>query len=221
MIKATIFDLDGTLQDSEVLWVEAVRNYLSDRGAELTYEEAEKTVYGHGWREIFNAMRQLVPALNDKTPQQVADEMREYYLALRQRSPIAIESSVELLRKLAGRMPVVIVSGAPTADVADSVEHLGIAEHLKFYLGADDYSAGKPSPVGFLKAAEMLGVRPRECLVVEDATAGVMAAKSAGMSCIALARPGRPQQDLSLADVIVSDLSEFDLDEWISARKLL
>ena len=219
MIKAALFDLDGTLQDSEVIWVEATRAYLNDRGASLSYEDAEKMVYGRGWREIFAAMRQELPELSDRDSALVADQVRGYFVKLRDTASIALDTSIDFLRTLAKHMPVAVVSGAPTADVCESVEQLGIREDLQFFYGADDYAAGKPAPDGFLKAAVRLGVDPGDCLVVEDSRVGVEAAKAAGMYCIALVREGRPRQDLRLADEVVGDLMELDVDRLLNLER--
>ncbi len=219
IIQAAIFDLDGTLQDSEILWVAATRNYLASLGSEISYAEAEAIVYGRGWREIFAAMRRLAPNLADTPSQTAADDVREFYLELRDHTSIAIESSLNLLKNLAATMPVAVVSGAPSHDVAESVAHLGIESLLALHYGADDYPAGKPSPAGFLQAAQTLSINPANCIVFEDANVGVRAAKAAGMHCVALARPGRPHQDLSLADLIVEDLALFSLDSFESNLK--
>ena len=63
MIRACFFDLDGTLQDSEILWVEATRRYLTDRGATVSPAAAQEMVYGRGWSEVFAEMTRRVPAL--------------------------------------------------------------------------------------------------------------------------------------------------------------
>lgn len=89
---------------------------------------------------------------------------------------------------------------------------MGIGRDVRFVLGAEDYEPGKPSPAGFLLGARRLGVPPETCLVFEDSRAGVLAAKQAGMLCVALARPGSHPQDLSGADWILEDLAAFTMD---------
>jgi len=88
---------------------------------------------------------------------------------------------------------------------------LGLRDAVSFSLGAEDYGPGKPDPSCFLMAAERLGVNPEQCVVFEDSAAGVLAAKSAGMSCVALVRPGLPEQDVTSADRVVEDLGDFDI----------
>jgi beta-phosphoglucomutase-like phosphatase (HAD superfamily) len=95
--------------------------------------------------------------------------------------------------------------------VEEAASLMKVKDLLAFCLGADDYPKGKPDPGCFLKAAEIFGVPPRECLVFEDSTAGVAAAKKAGMYCVGLKRPSAPDQDISAADEIYQDLADFRL----------
>ena len=83
---------------------------------------------------------------------------------------------------------------------------------LSFSIAAEDYTRGKPDPECFLLAARRLAVPPAQCMVFEDSAAGVRAAKAAGMACVALVREGRPRQDVSAADLVVRDLTDFDPD---------
>lgn len=210
MVKAAIFDLDGTLMDSEVLWVEATELYLNDRGHAISHEEALTIVYGRSWRDIYEDVIGRFPEI-DESMDEMEESLRTYLLRLREGRDIVIGGSVACLRRLAAEMPVCIVSGSPREDIERAVELMGLQEDLSFVLGADDYGAGKPDPGCFLLAAETLGISPAACVVFEDSEAGVTAAKAAGMQCVALARPGLPEQDVSNADLVVSDLVHVDV----------
>lgn len=214
LVKALFFDLDGTLQDSDLIWVKATQECLHDHGATITLDEAHQIVYGRGWREVFATMQRLAPELAGMSLGEGADYLRTYFMRLRDSASIAIPSSVALLRTLARRLPVAIVSGSPRGDIIEAIAHLDIAASVAFYLGAEDYPAGKPDPSCFLTAAAHLDIAPAHCLVFEDSTVGVLAAKRAGMHCVALARPGGPSQDVTAADLILSDLAHFDLDAF-------
>lgn len=211
MIRACFFDLDGTLQDSEILWVEATRRYLEDRGACVSPAAAQEMVYGRGWSEVFAEMTRHLPSLAAQGFHKIAGELRAYYQRLCAATPIILPGSVALLRRLAAGLPVAIVSGSTRHDIQEAIDQMGIAECLAFFVGAEDYRHGKPAPDCFLLAAERLGVAPAECVVFEDSAAGVAAAKSAGMRCVALARPGRPPQQVADADLVLPDLADFQL----------
>jgi HAD superfamily hydrolase (TIGR01509 family) len=209
MIRAFLFDLDGTLLDTETLWVRALRAWLLENGVPCTDAEAVALVYGHSWRDIYAEIVRRHPHLG--IGEQAAGEAtRPHFRRLRDRTDVRIPGSVALLRRLAATYPVAIVSGSPRADVADGIGLLGIGPLLRFYLGAEDYPRGKPDPSGFLLAAERLGEAPAGCVVFEDSAAGVRAAKAAGMRCVALARPDAHRQDLAGADLVLADLEAFD-----------
>ncbi len=209
MIKAAIFDLDGTLMDTEVLWVSAVEQYLNDQGHAISYEEALAIVYGHSWTSIYDDIINRFPEI-DQTSEEMEEVLRIYMNDMQNGNDMIIEGSHRLLKRLSGEMPVCIVSGSPVQDIETAVNRMDIASEIKFVLGAEDYAIGKPDPMCFLLAAEKLGVFPKECVVFEDSSAGIQAAKAAGMKCVALVRPGVPEQDVSGADLVVDDLAYFD-----------
>ncbi len=208
MIDAYIFDLDGTLLDTEVLWIQAIGLYLRERDPSLTDADVLKLVYGRSWHDIYVDICRRIANLNLSLSAMQA-ELKPYFHRLRARHDMRIVGSIDLLKRLARTAPVCIVSGSPREEITDGVALMGIAPLLAFYLGAEDYTPGKPDPAGFLKAAGRLGVAPAACLVFEDSAAGTTAARRAGMYCVALSRPNRPPQDVSAAHWVLDDLSTF------------
>ncbi len=210
-IKAFLFDLDGTLVDSEIMWVYAVRDYLVDKGIDFDYASAVELVYGNPWEYIYEEIAKKYPFLEDEIPNLI-ERIYPYFNKYTREMELAIPGSIELLKRLSKNYPCAIVSGSYRKDVENMVESLGIGKYLEFFLGKEDYFPGKPHPAGYLKAAEILGVEPKECVAFEDSTVGFKAVKSAGMYCVALVREGRPLQDLSLVDLALPDLSLFTVD---------
>jgi HAD superfamily hydrolase (TIGR01509 family) len=99
-------------------------------------------------------------------------------------------------------------SSGPPGNVALVLEKLERREKFAGVVTGMDVTRGKPDPQVFLLAAERIGVAPLRCLVIEDAAAGVAAAKAAGMKCIGLATAGRDPKVLARADRVVTSLRE-------------
>ena len=213
VMKAFIFDLDGTLLDSEVLWCKSMYQLIAGRGLPVTDSYATELVFGRSWTDVLASLRRDFPSINEEA-WVVEQESQRYYDALHATLDIRIPSSIALLKRLAEHHQVAIVSGSTRRQIADAIELMEIREYIQFYLGNEDVPRGKPDPAGFLQAARQFGVEPECCLVFEDSAAGVRAAKTAGMRCVALSRKGQPPADLSLADEILSDLADFNAQAY-------
>lgn len=207
-IRAYFFDLDGTLVDTEILWVEAMELLARDHGYALSREQSLEMVYGISWPGVYEKFRAAFPDFGHSLDEMGA-LLAPYFNRLRDERDILIPGSVALLRELARHRPVAIVSGSYRSDVKSAVDLMDLGDLIAFYLGHEDYSPGKPHPACYLTAAERLGATPQHCAVFEDSTAGLTAAKDAGMYGIALSRPSRPRQDYSRADLVLDDLAQF------------
>lgn len=216
MIDAFLFDLDGTLQDSESLYVEAWRRMYSEKGNQVSHATAVDLVYGVANGEIYAAFDRLFPGAYADLPDAL-DAMQKQFAMVKDGKDISIGSSIELLRNLSRLRPVCIVSGSERQHIAEAVQQYELGAHIEFFIGREDYEHGKPNPACYLMAAGQLGVSPGQCLVFEDSAVGVDAAKRAGMNCVALVRPGTPPQDISGADLVLADLADFELQRWESA----
>lgn len=208
MIKAFFFDLDGTLQDTEVLYVKAWRRTYQDKECLVSHDQSSKMVYGRAKDNVYASFRAIFPQAYPDM-ENIEEPLARHFKTFRKMQDIRIPGSIQLLNRLAEHHPVAIVSGNCRQEVSNAVTELDIGSRLTFFLGCEDYNPGKPDPACFLTAAKRLNIPPSECLVFEDSEAGVRAAKRAGMLCIALQRPGTPQQDLSPADHILADLAQY------------
>ena len=207
-----MFDLDGTLIDSEMLWTRAIVDWLADRGQQTTVEAFAPLVFGHSWLDIHSTIHTEFPALGRQTPVEDARTLRPYYARLAtDPAKLVIPGSVEFFHKVARLAPCVIVSGSPRDDILAAADLCGIRHLVKFVLGGEEYGRGKPAPDGFLQAASQLDVDASECVVVEDSTAGVAAGRAAGMRVIGLDRNRVVQQDFAGCEWLVHDLSEIDV----------
>ncbi|MCQ2390948.1 MAG: HAD family phosphatase [Kiritimatiellae bacterium] len=210
---AFLFDLDGTLIDSEMLWAQALVGFLADRGASASVERVAEIVFGHSWLDIQQTIHQEFPQIPAASAAEDAAQLRPYYARLAtDPAKLVIPSSVAFFKKVAKLAPCAIVSGSPHDDVLAAAETCGIAHLIEFVLGAEDYGRGKPAPDSFLKAAEMLDVDASECVVIEDSSAGVRAGRAAGMHVLGLDRNPSIRQDFAGCDWLVHDLAEINVE---------
>ena len=104
---------------------------------------------------------------------------------------LPIEPVVELVHQFHGAKPLAVASGGTREIVTKILSALGILKKFDAVITTEDYRQGKPAPDPFLEAARRLGVAPERCLVFEDTTAGIAAAKAAGMQWVLVEPPTR------------------------------
>ena len=181
---AVIFDLDGTLVDSEPNYHQATREVLANHGVpEFSWREHEEFI-GIGTRETLQTLRQRY-ALSAPLGQLLAEKNDSYLRLARAGTAVfpRMRTLVESLRRES--VPVMVASGSSRAAIAAVLEGTGLSKLLPTYLSAEEVPHGKPEPDVFLEAARTLEARQlRRCVVVEDAPPGVEAARRAGMRWI-------------------------------------
>ncbi|MDT8297668.1 MAG: HAD-IA family hydrolase, partial [Spirochaetaceae bacterium] len=116
---------------------------------------------------------------------------------------------MDLIAELSGAdILLAVASSAPHEQIDLVLNRYGIAQHFEVRVSGDDVPRSKPDPAIFLRAAELLRMKPKECVVIEDSAAGVAAAGAAEMRCVAFDSPASPPQDLSAADVRVESMKD-------------
>jgi sugar-phosphatase len=174
-------------------------------------------VVGRNWLDIDRRLHELYPVLGETTPEEDAGALRKFYDAYAaDMDSMIIKSSIEFFIKASSIAPCAIVSGSLHSYLEEAADFCGIKEKTALILGAGEYESGKPSPSGYLKAAEILGVNPANCVVIEDSTVGVKSGIAAGMKVIAIKRSCAVEHDFTGASLIVSDLSEINVSEVFS-----
>jgi sugar-phosphatase len=192
--SAILFDLDGVLLDSTRVVAAQYRRWATENG--LDPDEVMKAA--HGVRTI-EVIQRVAPHL-DAVAETQKIEKREAAADEVVRMPGAIE----LLSSIPKGRWCVVTSGTRFLAVT-RMRKFGVPVP-EIMVTADDVKNGKPDPEPYLKGAELLRVKPAECVVVEDAPAGIQAARAAGMKVVSLPST-YPQEELYEADTIVSGLS--------------
>ena len=206
-MKAIIFDMDGVIINSEPLHVKIERELLEELGGTITDKEHSNfigTTDYHMWstfKEQFNielSVDEMIKIKRDR----FNENIHKIELV-----PGFWDFFIKVYE--AGH-PLALASSNNKESVNLIVEKFELNKYLKVIMTGEDVSEGKPNPEIFLKTAEKLGVSPSNCIVIEDAKNGVLAAKAAGMKCIGFNNPVFGKQDLSGADLIIDSFSELE-----------
>ncbi len=212
MIEAVIFDMDGVLTDSEPLYFEAINVVLGKHGHHLT-EEDNRAIIGSGvedtWLWLIERFR---------LPHGLAYWIARYGEAVVKLLGEKVIPSPGLYDLLSGLKSRGIRLGLASSAEGDWVEavlgKLNISSYFEAVTAGEMVKAGKPAPDVYLATAEKLKLDPSRCLAIEDTPRGIEAAKSAGMTAVAVLTTLTAHLDLSRADHIVPTLDKFDY-RWL------
>lgn len=182
---SVVFDLDGTLVDSEPNYYEAGRLTLAEYGVpDFSWAEHERYV-GISTRETIADWRERYGL---RAPvEELLSVKNRHYLGLARASTQEypeMRAFVELLA--ADGVPMAVASGSSPEAIEAILAGTGLDAYLRIVVSAEEVAHGKPAPDVFLEAARRLGADPADCVVLEDAAPGAAAAHAAGMRCIAI-----------------------------------
>jgi len=182
---SVIFDLDGTLVDSEPNYYEAGRQTLAEHGVpDFTWAEHERFVGVSTLETAVLWKREY--GLPASVAELLADTNRRY-LELARAATRAYPEMRKFVELLATEgVPMAVASGSSPEAIEAILAGTGLDAHLHTVVSADEVPRGKPAPDVFLEAARRLGTSPADCVVLEDAAPGAAAAHGAGMRCIAI-----------------------------------
>ncbi|WP_394821409.1 HAD family hydrolase [Pendulispora albinea] len=205
IFQAVLFDLDGTLVDSEprsrAAWAKLFHTHSVPCDAALL-----ATFSGRRGHDVMAEHAHAFPAA--RSIDSLLEEAFGYYFGPDMPSIVAVPGAIELVSRLREtHVPMGIVSSGLRDHVQSILEGIGIAHHFDVLVTSDDVQHGKPSPEGYLKACAKLRIDPTRALAFEDAPAGIAAAKAAGMTCVALTTTQRLQA-LEHADAVVTDFTQ-------------
>ncbi|WP_330268585.1 HAD family phosphatase [Streptomyces griseorubiginosus] len=182
---AVIFDLDGTLVDSEPNYYEAGRQTLAEHGVpDFSWADHERYV-GISTQETVARWKARY-GLRASVPELLAAKNRRYLELARGGTRVYPEMR-KFVELLAGEgVPMAVASGSSPEAIGAILAGTGLDVHLRTTVSADEVAHGKPAPDVLLEAARRLGAAPADCVVLEDAAPGAAAAHAAGMRCIAI-----------------------------------
>ena len=207
-LRAVIWDMDGVIVDSAPYHLSAWQDTFRKRGVNFT-EDDFKRYFGQRNDTIIRAT--LKDSLSPEEVDAIASEKEEDYRQKMGQNITPLAGAIALIKLLHDRgVKMAIASSAPLENIQLILQRLGIDSFFQAIVWGREVSEGKPSPQGFLLAARKLGVKPQDCVAIEDAVAGVAAAKGAGMKCVAVTTTHN-RANLKEADLIVDSLEVVDM----------
>ena len=213
MIKAAIFDMDGLMFDTESLFSEVQHKIAQKRGKKFT----NSTKYKMMGQKAIDAIAIMLNDLEiEENPEDVFQEQNKDYLELIRTKADPMPGLFHLLDLLDAKG---IRKAVATSSLREWVDILfnrfDLYKRFELVITGDMVSKGKPDPEIYLKAVNLLKLKPEECVVIEDGLNGVKSGKAAGCCVAAVPSYFTKDQDFSVADIAVSSLWDKRLRDFI------
>jgi beta-phosphoglucomutase len=207
-LEAVLWDMDGVIADTMQYHCSAWQDILKEMGVTLT--EAEfRPLFGQRHDNIIRYA--LGNNLTHEQIEALSDRKQALYRRRVAKDICALPGALELIKALnKNKIKIALASSATKENVDIIMRGLGIEKNFQAFVNGTEVAEGKPSPLIFQLAAKKLGTQPAGCVVIEDAIAGVTAAKQGGMKCVAVTN-SLPREKLQAADLIVDSLEEVDI----------
>ncbi|WP_316840352.1 HAD family phosphatase [Pedobacter gandavensis] len=205
-LKAVLFDLDGTLIDSEYFHYECWNEILGAYGVQLNYPD---------WLKNYAGIPLPVNAKNLLSKYEINAVLED---VVKRREALTLERlktkdvglmpyALEMIEFLhARKLLLAIVTSSPREDVTAIFDRNGLGKYFTLIITRTDVQQNKPDPEGYQKCFTSLGLAKEECLVYEDTLNGIRAAKAAGIRCVAVQSNLEVHPSLSIADELFADL---------------
>lgn len=210
MITTVIFDMDGILVNSEPLHHEVSLVQFEQLNIEVT-NELFATFTGNSNKMIYQKIKDRFQ-LHHEIEDLIAAKNRLFIEAFDKKEDLHLMSGVkDLIVDLYNNGMQLVVASSSEMEIINKVfERFDLDQYFTHKVSGNDFPESKPNPAIFLKAAELAQTPVENCIIIEDSTNGIKAAKAAGIYCIAYKSEGVDTQDQSLADNIINDYKELN-----------
>ena len=210
MIKALIFDLDGVIVDTAKYHYLAWKELVDELGFEFTKKHNERLKGVSRMRSLDILLEIGELNFDDKTKHKFAEQKNKRYVEyILKMTPDEILPGVINFIKEAKNKGLKIALGSASKNAMTILKQIDLVKYFDAIIDGTKVSKAKPDPEVFLKGAESLGVKPAECIVFEDAAAGIEAAINGGMKCVGIGS----ENNLSKADLVIDEFSSKNINK--------
>jgi HAD superfamily hydrolase (TIGR01509 family) len=207
-VRAIVFDFDGVLADSEPLHLRSYQEILTPHGVRLTKDNYCERYLGFDDEGAFRKIASDFGLLfGDEEIDLLMREKTRVFQALLSGANVLYPGAAACVERLAAVWPIGIASGALRHEIELMLQGARIRDAFRFIVAAGDTDLTKPAPDPYLRAAELHGVNPSDCIAIEDSVWGLKSAKDAGMRTVGITHT-YPRADLEDADVVIDSLDE-------------
>lgn len=212
MVKTVIFDMDGVLVNSEPLHHEVSLVQFKNLDIEVT-DDVFATFTGNSNKMIYQKLKDRF-ALQQEIGDLIATKNKLFIEAFDKKENLNLIPGVkELIVDLYDNGVQLIVASSSEMEIINKVfERFDLDPYFTHKVSGNDFPESKPNPAIFVKAASYSKAPIEECVIIEDSTNGIKAAKAAGIFCIAYKSEEVDNQDQSLADIIIYDYKDLDFE---------
>lgn len=222
MLRALVFDFNGVIVDDEPLHLALFQQILAEEGIPLSDDDYYTRYLAFDDRDCLTAALEHAGRLSSPglVPRLIARKAAYYQTRIRSEGFPIFPGAAELIEAVHGEgLTLGLVSGALRDEVEGALAQIGQRAAFKFLVAAEDVQQGKPDPEGYRKALTLLNsqpplpsrlLHPHEILAIEDAPAGIEAARGAGLKTLAVGHT-YPLSELAAADATVATIAEVDV----------
>ena len=213
MIKAVIFDMDGVVVNTEPLGLAANRQMYESLNIQVP-DEVYSTFIGNSDRNIVQKIKDLYPQIQLTHDELLEEKFRHFFHAFDNAADLDLMPGVkDLIIELHSKgVLLVLASSSAKRKIERVFTRFDLHPYFDHIVSGEDFEFSKPNPAIFNEAVAKTGFSKEECIIIEDSTNGIKAAKAAGVFCIGYKSEHSMGQDTSIADMVITDFRQLDYD---------